>query len=259
MKRRTPMLWVFICIGFLPLLVDAASNAESDQHPNLLTPQYYNLADDDPFRLEMDDFLAIAQADPFHHPFEAADGRTLAVSIPPIGAFGAGKGPGDMGTHHPAVDLHVAGRETDVEIYAAHDGTVTVQRDAPKYRHVLAITTDVIGDAGEVLGKIVTLYAHIDLDLDEADGLLLDGQVVEKGDLVSKHLYADTVGGPHLHLEIRYYRPGDAGDETFYGLPMPGGDRELTEPSAGPWRYGVWHPTVGYGFGDPRNHGLKLE
>lgn len=104
--------------------------------------------------------------------------------------------------------------------------------------------------------KLVTPYAYIDLDLDEADGLILNGVTVHAGDLISQHLYAGTVGGPHLHFEIRYYRPADIGDEEFYGFAGPRTDPSLTEPPSGPWTHGIWNPNVGYGFGDPRNHGL---
>ncbi len=104
----------------------------------------------------------------------------------------------------------------------------------------------------------MTLYAHIDLDLDKADGLSLNGQTVQAGDLISRHLYSGTVGGPHLHFEIRYYRSTDSGDEEFYGFAGPRADPVLTQPSGGSWLYGIWNPSVGYGFGDPRNHGVTL-
>jgi hypothetical protein len=99
----------------------------------------------------------------------------------------------------------------------------------------------------------VTLYAHIDLDLDSADNLILSGKSVKQGDLISRHLYSGTVGGPHLHFEIRYYRPGDKGNEEFYGVPGFG-NNTLTDPSAGSWSYGYWNPSVGFGFGNPMNH-----
>ena len=73
----------------------------------------------------------------------------------------------------------------------------------------------------------------------------------------AKHLYSGTRGGPHLHFEIRYYRSEDTGNETFYGNSIgPGGSSDLTEPSAGSWSYGYWNPDIGYGFGNPKNHGL---
>jgi hypothetical protein len=57
---------------------------------------------------------------------------------------------------------------------------------------------------------------------------------------------------------MRFYRPDDTGDETFYGLNLPGQTNDFTEPSAGPWLYGYWSTNSGYGFGDPRNYGLHL-
>lgn len=65
--------------------------------------------------------------------------------------------------------------------------------------------------------KLVSIYAHIDLDLDETAGLNLNGSSVVKGQLVSKNLYSGTTGGPHLHFEIRYYRPNDNPSTDFYG------------------------------------------
>jgi len=134
-------------------------------------------------------------------------------------------------------DLHVGSAETDDQLFAAHDGVVSVYRDADKSRHYLAITKDV---------------AHIDLDLDEAEGLVMDGRTVAKGDLVSRNLYSGTVGGPHVHFVIRYYREGNNVDEEFYGGPL------YSEPSSGPWQYGYWDPQTGYGFAHPSNHGLEF-
>ena len=65
------------------------------------------------------------------------------------------------------------------------------------------------------------------------------------------------MGGPHLHFEIRYYRENDTGYEEFYGSGTgPNANLDFTEPSAGIWSYGFWNPDIGYGFADPRNHGL---
>ncbi|MEA3285932.1 MAG: T9SS type A sorting domain-containing protein [Candidatus Marinimicrobia bacterium] len=104
------------------------------------------------------------------------------------------------------------------------------------------------------IGKLVTLYAHIDLDLDFVDGLDLDGQYAEKGDTISLNLYSGTVGGLHLHFEIRFYRPDELGDETFYSFVGPEGSDIFTEPSTGSWSYGYWNPDTGYGFANPGNH-----
>jgi len=90
-----------------------------------------------------------------------------------------------------------------------------------------------------------------ELDLDETDGLVMDGKTVKAGDLLSKNLYSGTQGGPHLHFEVRYYRPNDDGTEEFYGFRGPA-------PGAGEWPNGFWDPDTGYGFGHPESHGLRF-
>ncbi len=237
------------------------SNNEVDNSAlDFLTPEYYQSAGSDPFVAEVDSFLFYTRMENNHHPLKNASGQLPDYSLSSLGVFGAPKGPSGSTQHHPAVDLFVGNREVDVNIYAVHGGIVSTVKDADKYRHYLAITKEIEDDNGKLLGKLVTLYAHIDLDLDEQDSLSLNGTTVNKGDLISTHLYGSTVGGPHLHFEIRYYRPADAGDETFYGsIYGPGGNADLTEPSAGSWTYGTWHPNVGYGFGNPLNHDLIFE
>lgn len=219
---------------------------------DMLTPAYYNAATGDPFRDEVNTFIYHAQREPLHHPLQNGTNAIPAFTVPVGGYFGAGKGPGGTAEHHPAVDLHVGNDATVVDVFAAHGGTVqTYKNVVQKFRHHLSITQSITNNTGQVIGKMVTVYAHLDLNLDEAGGLFMDGQTVNAGDLVSKHLYSGTMGGPHLHFEIRYYRPDDAGDEEFYGF-------NFTVPSAGPWPYGYWDPNIGYGFGDPKNHGLVL-
>jgi hypothetical protein len=226
---------------------------ETREFEDMLTPGYYLASTGDSLRIMINEFIHYCQAESFHHPLEDSTGNIPPHSTPPIGEFGAGKGPAGTSQHHAAIDLHIGNREVDVTMYAAHDGQVRIYRDAPKYRHYLSITGDVEDQTGRPLGKIVTLYAHLDLDLDSADHLYLDGQTVDQGDIVSRHLFSGTVGGPHLHFEIRYYRPGDQGDEEFYGVKGLG-NPALTVPSAGSWTYGYWNPDVGYGFGNPFNH-----
>ena len=224
---------------------------------DMITPSYYLSLTEASFIENINQFVSFAQEDDFHHPLENEMGEIPDYEIPSNGEFGAGKGPTFTEQHHPAADLHVGDRETDVNLYAAYDGYLSTAKDSDKYRHYISLTKDILNDAGDSLGKIVTLYAHVDLDLDEAESLNMNGQFIEKGDLISRNLYSGTVGGPHLHFEIRYYRPGEAGDEVFYGFQHP--DRpNLTEPSAGIWPYGVWDPNVGYGFGNPKSHGLDL-
>jgi murein DD-endopeptidase MepM/ murein hydrolase activator NlpD len=247
------LLWACGCTGHNP--AELLTHEEVNEQ-DMLTPAYYTADAGGSFRDEIHHFLNRAQLERYHHPLEDEGGHRPGFTVPALGEFGAGKGPGGTSQHHPAVDLHVGDRETYVHLYAAHGGRITAVRDAPKYRHYLAVSKEVVDGNGQLLGKLVTLYAHIDLDLDEADALVMDGQEVSPGDLISTHLYAGTVGGPHLHFEIRYYRPGDAGDETFYGSADPFSDEALTEPSTGPWSYGLWNANVGYGFGHPSSHGL---
>jgi len=231
MKQSVRTLLV---VALLPALLHGA---------DMLTPAYYS----GELTSEVDDFLAACQKVQMHHPLQNESGQIPPFDAPSWGAFGAGKGPTRTEQHHPATDLKVA----EVALYAPHDGAVATVRDAPKYRNYISITKVITDAAGKELGKLVTLYAHVDLDLDEADGLFLDGQTVEAGDLLSKNLWSGTRGGPHLHFEIRYYRPGDSGTEEFYGF-------RKSEPGAGDWPLGNWDPDVGYGFGDPESHGLTL-
>ncbi len=212
---------------------------------DMMTPAYYNGG----LTAEADAFLAACQKIKFHHPLKNEHGKAPSFKAPGWGEFGAGKGPTKTEQHHPATDFKVGHRETKVELYAAHDGVVATIRNARKYREYVSITKIITDADGMELGKLVTLYAHVDLDIDEADGLLVDGIQVQAGDLISKNLWSGTQGGPHLHFEIRYYRPSDNGTEEFYGF------RESV-PSAGGWPYGNWNPDVGYGYGNPKSHGL---
>ena len=202
-------------------------------------------------RKEVDAFLSVCQKVKMKHPLENAKGLTPSYDAPGWGSFGAGKGPTRTEQHHPATDLKVGGGKTEVELFAAHDGTILTVRNADKYRHFISITKVIADESGKELGKLVTLYGHVDLDLDEADDLNMNGKTVKAGDLISKNLWSGTRGGPHLHFEIRYYRPTDDGTEEFYGF------REST-PGAGDWPNGFWDPEVGYGFGHPESHCLRL-
>ena len=66
-------------------------------------------------------------------------------------------------------------------------------RNADKYRNYLSLTKELSDSLGNKLGKIVVIYAHIDIDLDSLDNIILDGTLVKKGDLISKNLYSGTV------------------------------------------------------------------
>jgi len=212
----------------------------------MLTPAYY---EDDVIRQKVDALIAVCRKQTMHHPLVNPDGILTDYRTPDMGKFGAGKGPTRKEQHHPATDMHVGNRKTDVSIHAAHDGIVRTIREDPqrKYRHYITVTKTIKNDDGAELGKLTTVYGHVDLDLDEAQGLSMNGKVVNAGDLISKHLYAETRGGPHLHFEIRYYRPEDSGIEEFYGFMQK-------VPGAGPWPWGKWDPDVGFGYGHSGNY-----
>ena len=258
----------FIVLLFIPIMLGCSSSDDNglQNHVNevpingvdFLTPQYYDL-ENTSLRETINDFISVAQQEVFHHPLENSSGQIPDFSVPNQGRFGVPKGSGDSATHHPAVDLHVGNGQTSVALYAAHDGIIAAVKNAPNFRDFLSITKNILNEQGQIIGKIVTYYAHIDLALDEAEGLSLNGQQINKGDLISKNLYSETTGGPHLHFEIRYYRPSDLGSETFYGSTSgPGGSPGFTRASAGFWSLGNWHPNVGYGFADPESHGLNF-
>lgn len=262
-KLLTPLRNIMeFCIPFILITVVSISgcsnsnpveskNDEENGYQDMLTPVYYNSDNNDPFKIEVNNFLEQVRKIEFHHPLESVSGRIPSFTVPANGEFGAPKG---TIQHHAAVDLHIENNETEVVLYASHDGIVRTEKDAAKYRHYLSITKEIRDSSNQIIGKLVTLYGHIDLDLDEAEGLSLNGQFVSVGDTVSKHLYSGTVGGPHLHFEIRYYRSSDDGNEEFYGSKTA----ERTEHSAGQWSYGYWNPNVGYGYGNPENHSLNF-
>lgn len=267
MFRRYPTLLASLLLLLIVCCGQDISAVDDDQDDtpgigsqdlrDMLTPAYYSGGVGNDFRAAVDVALAHFGEVRFHHPLEGPSGEMVPSMVSAYGYFGAPKGPAQDVQHHPAVDLYLPDRQTEAGLYAAYDGVVHTYRDVKKYRHVLTLTRDVFDGQGSLVGKLVTLYAHIDLDLDEAGGIRMDGQIVQKGDLISENLYAGTVGGPHLHLEIRYYRPGDLGTETFYGSRMgPSGPTEFILPSAGPWSLGDWNPDVGYGFANPGRFGI---
>ncbi len=236
-------------IGIVVLVINVYAqypNNEDGQFEDMLTPEYYDTPYEGEFRLELNKFVHFSRKIPFQHPLEGSSGQIPTNTI--NRSFGDGIGPGGTGSHHPAFDYFV-GNLTKVNMYAAHDGIVSVNKDVARYRHYLTITTEVYDSIDNSIGKMVTIYAHIDLDLDSVDNLEMNGQYVNKGDLVSKNLYSGTMGGPHLHFEIRFYRNNDSGLEDFYG----GNVGANTSPSSGTWTYGYWNPNVGYGFAHPLN------
>jgi len=255
MKTRT-IISLIIFLGILFLTGNTYSqtypNNEDSEYQDMLTPEYYLTGNNEPFRNEINMFVHFARLDSFHHPLEDSTGHAPQYNI--HRGFGDGIGLNGTSQHHPAIDLHIENGATNVLMYAAYDGIIKTYRDAPKYRDYLSLTKNIEDSIGNIIGKMVTLYAHIDLNLDSLDNILLNGQAVSQGDIISRHLYSGTLGGPHIHFEIRYYRTNDVGYEVFYGFVGPEGSTTLTEPSAGIWSYGYWNPNYGYGFADPENH-----
>ena len=229
---------------------DNTISAEST-YMNMLTPSYYVSTIVNPFKNEVDQFISEVEQIQFSHPLGSSEERPNYVVKT---KFGDEKGIGPATQYHPAVDVYVGNFVTNVNLYATHDGYISTARDVDKYRQYVSITKNVEDDLGELIGKLVTIYAHIDLDLDELESLYQEGDYVSKGTLISKHLYTETVGGPHLHFEVRYYRATDVGNEEFYG----GYGADFTEPSAGYWEYGYWNPSIGYGYANVKNHQLFL-
>lgn len=221
---------------------------------DFLTPEYYLSNNDDDFRKEVNRFVYFARKIPFSHPLSDSLGNHPEFFTPGFGTFGAGKGPTRTEQHHPAIDFKVGRNETNVAVFASHDGFVNVYRDAPKYRHYISVTCDVKDEKDDLLGKMVSIYGHVDLDLDSAQSILPNGKFVKRGELISQNLYSGTRGGPHLHFEIRYYRKTDKGTEEFYGFKRKNGSKPFTQPSAGSRSFGVWNSVVGYGYANPENH-----
>lgn len=246
--KHTIFLILIILLTSTNIWSQPYPNNEDGLYEDFLTPVYYNTPLEGDFRLETNKFVHFVRQIPFQSPLQDSLGQTPEFNIKR--GFGAGIGPGGTGSHHPANDYHVENGDSLVDLYAAHSGIVSISRDIKRYRHMLSITTNVFDSSGIKLGKMVTIYAHIDLDLDAQENIDLDGKFVNKGDLVSKHLYSGTVGGPHLHFEIRYYRKNEEGNEEFYG----GHVGNNTLQSSGSWTYGWWNPNSGYGFGNPLNH-----
>jgi hypothetical protein len=223
-------------------------NNEVYQYQDLLTPAYYNAPNGDPFREEVNKYVYFARQIPFQHPFANSNGDTPNLVI--TRAFGSVVGQSANTEYHNAKDMKVQGNnDTIVALFASIDGVINTYRNDSKFRDYLSITKNVIDSSGTSLGKIVVIYAHIDLNLDSLDNRNLNGLVINRGDTVSKHLYAETAGSAHLHYEIRYYRNSEIGTEDYYG--KPSGFPSFTDPSNGPWSHGEWNPNLGYGFADP--------
>lgn len=239
---------LFILVGLMISISQAYAqtypNNETGQYEDMLTPEYYNTPNGGTFRNEINKFVHFARLTPFQHPLGQ-------ITYTNARGFGDGIGLNNASQHHNALDMHVGNNDSNVVLFASIEGTVSTYRNASKYRDYLTITNNVKDSLGGIIGKIVVLYGHIDLNLDSTDNRLLNGQNINKGDTVSKHLYSGTLGGAHLHFEIRYYRTSDNGIDDFYNWQN---NSPTTVQSSGPWSYGYWNPNLGYGFAHPNNH-----
>ena len=263
MKQSTLVLLILTSIcGFLIILASCSKNDdttnsidetsyesnEKGKYQDFLTPNYYN-ADNTSLRNEINKYVYFARNVDYNHPFQKPGGQINTT-------YSIGKDFGFVTNgvqYHPALDMH-PNNSTNIILYAAHDGIVHTYRDNPKYRHHLTITKDIYDDDDNLLGKLVSIYAHIDLDEDESNHLFMDGTKVKKGDIISENLYSETVGGPHLHLEIRFYRNDESSNDEFYHWQQ---NSTYTAPSAGIWTYGYWNLNIGYGYGNPQNMGIN--
>lgn len=224
---------------------------ENGTYQDFLTPNYYDTNETE-LRDEINTFIYFSKLEEYQHPFQNSNGDIITYST--NRGFGTGIGMGGTSQHHPAIDLHPS-NPLDIVLYAAHEGIINTYRDSPKYRHYLTITKEIKDSDNNNIGKLVTLYAHIDLDLDESQSIQLNGLYVDKGDLISENLYSGTMGGAHLHFEIRFYRNSEIGNEEFYSWQNSG--IYTTQSTGTLWSYGYWDSRVGYGFGNPINLGIK--
>ena len=223
---------------------------EDGTNQDFLTPIYYNV-NETGLRNEINKFVHFVRLEDYQNPFQKPDGTIESYSK--NRGFGDGIGLRGTSQHHPAIDLHPT-NSTEISIYAAHEGIVNTYRDSSKYRHYLTITKEIKDSENNTIGKLVTVYAHVDLDLDESGALQLNGMFINQGEIVSKNLYSETMGGPHLHFEIRFYRNSEIGNEEVYNWKN---SDIYTNQSSGVWSYGYWNPEIGYGFGNPINQGIE--
>ena len=249
----TKKLWVIFILLVTIFTLASCENENTNEiyygyeseFDDMINPAHYT---DDGYTDEIVEFLYYAHQMDFYDPISTED-HVISTNF---GSFGSLKGRAPNYEYHPAIDLKVDNNETIVNIYAVFDGLVKVYTDQAKYRDMLTLETEVRNDNGDLLGSILIIYAHIDVADDLLDNMNPDKQDVQKGDTLSMNLYEGTVGGPHLHFEIRYYLNTDdisGGYFEYYGSKM-----NFDLPSESPWEYGYWSSTNGIGFGNPKNH-----
>lgn len=213
----------------------------NESTPDFISPDYYNATKDDSIREAINEILYRSRRDGLHHPLQ---GKTLPnYTIFRDFCDVVGRNPNYQ--YHPARDFYVENKATEVGIYASHDGIVDTCTSIARYRHNISITKTIFNDKGIELAKLTTVYAHVDLDLNTIK--LTAGDSVKRGDIICSHLYSGTMGGPHLHFEIRFYDKTAKGLEDFYAW-------NFNTPSAGPWQYGKWDTSIGIAYGNPSNY-----
>lgn len=108
---------------------------------------------------------------------------------PATGRISSPYGP-RWGSFHHGIDIGKGGRTEDVPIVAAETGTVIRSYYSNSYGNTVMISHNVDGRV------ITTLYAHME------NRFVVDGQRVEKGQILG---YMGNTGhsfGPHLHFEV---------------------------------------------------------
>ena len=157
---------IIIICGIFILLGKAFSqtypNNEDGIIEDMLTPAYYQAANGDPFRNEINGFVHFAQLESFRHPLENAMGQKPDYTTPTIGEFGAVKGMAPNQEYHPGIDMHVANNKTNVVMYAAYDGTVKTYRDGLFYRDYLTLTKNIAHIWARKLLVVFHIYRLVD-------------------------------------------------------------------------------------------------
>lgn len=237
---------VYFLLACSPLFATDIPDYSNEEDPDMLSPAYYNAAADDSLHLAINTIVYYARAMNFHHPLQ---GETLP-SYTIKRDFGDIVGQGAASQHHPASDMYVGNRVSEVNIYASHDGIFTSGTESPKYRHFIRISSPMHDQNNTEIATLTSIYAHVDLDLNTAG--IQDGDTVKAGDLICSHLYSGTKGGPHLHYEIRFLDKEATGTEEFYG--WSGSTSTIDTKSSGPWLYGYWDTNIGLGYGNPSHY-----
>jgi len=233
---------------------------------DMLNPQYYNSSKSSSFRKEVNKFVHFARdqyqmMDPLYY----SDSYTVSSEFME-----------DRGSKlHAGVDLAPLPGEyvsySDWQAYdmpeewgywvnAAHDGYMKVRRELQGYGQSIYISDTVFDDRNKAIGKVTTVYGHLDKDyMDEYAGWDNEGDYVNEGYEIGYMGNTGTSSGAHLHFEIRYYKPGANGTETYYGSTSAGGrSRDGSHNYNGVAFKGYWNDSYGYGYGNPTNHGLPF-